>query len=127
MSALSIATDGWLDGPIGIATSGYLAVSVPANVSTESILNVFMDAGLPNLTLFEADGKLLVSVEGEYKTSLGMRTDLLNKTVEFFTDHMGLELESYSDTTIKFISNDVSVDMKASVVGPLEATDIDHS
>ena len=127
MSALSIATDGWLDGPIGIATSGYLAVSVPANVSTESILNVFMYAGLPNLTLFEADGKLLVSVEGEYKTSLGMRTDLLNKTVEFFTDHMGLELESYSDTTIKFISNDVSVDMKASVVGPLEATDIDHS
>ena len=127
MSALSIATDGWLDGPIGIATSGYLAVSVPANVSTESILNVFMDAGLPNLTLFEDNGKLLVSVEGEYKTSLGMRTDLLNKTVEFFTDHMGLELESYSDTTIKFISNDVSVDMKASVVGPLEATDIDHS
>ena len=127
MSALSIATDGWLDGPIGIATSGYLTVSVPENVSTESILSVFMDANLPNLTLFESDGKLLVSVEGEYKTSLGMRTDLLNKTVEFFTDYMGLELESYSDTIIKFINNDVSVDMKASVVGPLEATDIDHS
>ena len=127
MSALDIATDGWLNSPLSIATSGYLIVSLPESLDTESVLSIYFEAELPRLVLTEARDKLLVSVEGEYKTSLGMRTDLLNKTVEFFTDYIGLELESFTDTTIKFINANVRVDMRDLIVGPLESTDIEHT
>ena len=127
MSALSIATEGWLHGPLSIATSGYLTISLPENVPTESILSVFFESDLPDLVLVEVGGSLRVSVEGDYLTSIEMREDLLYKTIKFFDEYTCLELESFTDTTIKFINKEVNVEMEVGLTDPLESTDIDHT
>ena len=108
---MNVATEGWLNGPLSIATSGYLLVEIPESVDAKSIVHLCFCSKTTNLIIEEANNKIKVSVNGVYDNSIDMQADLIHKTIKFFCEDVGLQVDSYSNTTIKFVDGEKGLDM----------------
>ena len=124
MTPLSIATEGWLDLPLGAATSGYIILDIPDSIDTESILKLATEAELQQTIFFIEDEVLKVKFITEELQTLEVEEGLLNKTVEFFSTKLNLEVESYSEQKIKFTMNEtITLSTEKGLVDPLEVQD----